>query len=81
MNYLDVLFYYVGYFKKQGFSMEITLDKTMYNGFIKEYEGATLMHCELNPSIRYTEFTTVVRRQKELMMRLVQKKHEQLRVT
>lgn len=60
--------------------MEITLDKGMYNGFIKEYEGATLMHCELNSSIRYTEFTAVVRRQKELMMRLVQKKYDQLKV-
>ena len=60
--------------------MDITVSKNIYTGFIKEYEGATLMHCELNPSIRYTEFTTVVRLQKEILMRLVQKKYEKLKV-
>lgn len=70
-----------GYFKKQGFSMDITVQKPMYTGFIKEYEGATLMHCELNPSIRYTEFTTVVRRQKQIMMKIVKKKYEELHVS
>lgn len=70
----------IGYFKKQGFSMEITVAKSFYAGFIKEYEGATLMHCELNPSIRYTEFTAVVRRQKEIMLRLVQKRKAELKV-
>ncbi|ODM93034.1 Histone acetyltransferase KAT2B [Orchesella cincta] len=68
----------IGYFKKQGFSMEITVSRSMYSGFIKEYEGATLMHCELNPCIRYTEFTTVVRRQKQIMMKIVKRKYEDL---
>lgn len=61
--------------------MEITVQKTMYSGFIKEYEGATLMHCELNPNIRYTDFTTVVRRQKQIMMKIVKRKYEELQVT
>lgn len=61
--------------------MDITVQKPMYTGFIKEYEGATLMHCELNPSIRYTEFTTVVRRQKQIMMKIVKKKYEELHVS
>jgi histone acetyltransferase len=60
--------------------MDITVSKSIYTGFIKEYEGATLMHCELNPAIRYTEFTAVVRRQKQLMMRLVQKKYDEIKV-
>lgn len=57
---------YIGYFKKQGFSKEIKMPKPQYNGYIKDYEGATLMHCELNPRIVYTEFTAVVRKQKEV---------------
>ena len=39
----------IGYFKKQGFSMQISLPKQQHQGYIKEYEGATLMGCELHP--------------------------------
>lgn len=33
----------IGYFKKQGFSKDIKLAKAIYQGYIKDYEGATLM--------------------------------------
>ncbi|KAI7890296.1 uncharacterized protein EV154DRAFT_422145 [Mucor mucedo] len=36
--------YAVGYFKKQGFTTEITLDKRKWVGYIKDYEGGTIMH-------------------------------------
>ena len=54
----------------KGFSKEITLAKEKYGGYIKEYEGATLMGCELNPRIMYTEFTQIIKRQKEVRRRL-----------
>jgi len=69
----------VGYFKKQGFSKDLKLPKSVYAGYIKDYEGATLMGCELNPKIVYVEFTAVVRRQKEILKKLVEKKQEQIR--
>ena len=69
----------VGYFKKQGFSKDLKLTKSIYTGYIKEYEGATLMGCELNPKIVYVEFTNVVRKQKEILKKLVEKKQEQIR--
>ena len=69
----------MGYFKKQGFSKDLKLPKSVYAGFIKEYEGATLMGCELNPKIVYVEFTAVVRKQKEILKKLVVKKQEQIR--
>ena len=50
----------------KGFSNEIKLARERYLGFIKEYEGATLMGCELNPNIVYTEFSQIIRRQKEV---------------
>uniref|UniRef100_A0A0N5AJE3 histone acetyltransferase n=1 Tax=Syphacia muris TaxID=451379 RepID=A0A0N5AJE3_9BILA len=46
----------IGYFKKQGFSMNICLPKERYFGYIKDYEGATLMECQLHPKIIYSEF-------------------------
>lgn len=69
----------VGYFKKQGFSKDLKLPKAVYGGYIKDYEGATLMGCELNPKIVYVEFTAVVRRQKEILKKLVERKQEQIR--
>lgn len=42
------------------------LPRSVHQGFIKDYDGATLMHCQLNPRIVYTEFTSVVRKAKEV---------------
>ena len=50
----------------QGFSKEIKLPKSAYLGYIKDYEGATLMGCELNAKICYTEFSKTIRKQKEV---------------
>jgi len=36
--------YAIGYFKKQGFSKDVVLDKSVWMGYIKDYEGATVMH-------------------------------------
>lgn len=49
----------------QGFSKDIKVPKAKYVGYIKDYEGATLMGCELNPSIPYTEFSVIIKKQKE----------------
>ncbi|XP_014226861.1 histone acetyltransferase KAT2B [Trichogramma pretiosum] len=68
----------IGYFKKQGFSKEIKLPKATYQGYIKDYEGAMLMHCELNSKIVYTEFTTVVRKQKEIIKQLIYKRQQEI---
>ena len=48
-------------------------------GYIKDYEGATLMGCELNSKIVYVEFTAVVRRQKEILKKLIEKKQAEIR--
>lgn len=50
----------------QGFSKDIKVPKSKYVGYIKDYEGATLMGCELNPSIPYTEFSVIIKKQKEV---------------
>jgi len=70
--------YAIGYFKKQGFSKEIKLSKSVYNGYIKDYEGATLMGCELNPRIIYTEFTAIIRKQKEIVKYLIEMKQKEI---
>ena len=58
-------------FVLQGFSKEIKIPKTKYVGYIKDYEGATLMGCELNPRIPYTEFSVIIKKQKEVRRWLI----------
>ncbi|XP_032668587.1 histone acetyltransferase KAT2A-like [Odontomachus brunneus] len=68
----------IGYFKKQGFSKDIKLPKSVYNGYIKYYVSAMLMHCELNAKIVYTEFTSVIRKQKEIVKKLIHQKQQEI---
>ncbi|KAH3674200.1 hypothetical protein WICMUC_003442 [Wickerhamomyces mucosus] len=56
--------YAIGYFKKQGFTKEITLDKQVWMGYIKDYEGGTLMQCSMLPRIRYLDSGKILLLQK-----------------
>nr|VZI40596.1 unnamed protein product [Spirometra erinaceieuropaei] len=67
-----------GYFRKQGFSREIRLPRQAYHGYIKEYEGATLMGCELYPNIVYTEFSEILNKQREIISRIIQRRRKAL---
>ncbi|KAK0509256.1 hypothetical protein JMJ35_008627 [Cladonia borealis] len=57
--------YAIGYFKKQGFTKEITLEKPLWMGYIKDYEGGTIMQCTMVPRIRYLEVGRMLLKQKE----------------
>jgi histone acetyltransferase len=39
--------YAIGYFKKQGFSKHVGIDRSVWAGYIKDYEGGTIMHVRL----------------------------------
>jgi len=70
--------YAIGYFKKQGFTKEITLDKPKWMGYIKDYEGGTIMQCTMIPRVRYLEAGRMLVKQKEAVMakiRSVSKSH------
>nr|XP_018908227.1 PREDICTED: histone acetyltransferase KAT2A [Bemisia tabaci]XP_018908228.1 PREDICTED: histone acetyltransferase KAT2A [Bemisia tabaci] len=69
--------YAIGYFKKQGFSKDIKLNRAVYQDLIKDYDGATLMHCQLNPKIVYTEFTSVIRKQREIIKYIIESRNSQ----
>ncbi|KAK9332737.1 hypothetical protein V1520DRAFT_324286 [Lipomyces starkeyi] len=60
--------YAIGYFKKQGFTKEISLDKSIWMGYIKDYEGGTLMQCSMIPRIRYLDGSNILLRQKAAIM-------------
>ena len=56
--------YAIGYFKKQGFTKDITLPKHVWMGYIKDYEGGTLMQCSMLPKIRYLDSNKILALQK-----------------
>ncbi|KAF2862028.1 histone acetyltransferase GCN5 [Piedraia hortae CBS 480.64] len=71
--------YAIGYFKKQGFTKEITLDRKKWMGYIKDYEGGTIMQCSMLPIVRYLEVGRMLLKQKAAVyakMRAVSKSHE-----
>jgi histone acetyltransferase len=55
----------VGYFKKQGFNdREIRMHPDRWVGYIKDYDGVTLVHCPIHHAVDYLRFTdTVLQRQ------------------
>ena len=71
--------YAIGYFKKQGFTKEISLDKPKWMGYIKDYEGGTIMQCSMLPKIRYLESGRLLLKQKAAVhakIRSVSKSYE-----
>ena len=63
--------YAIGYFKKQGFTKEITLPRKVWMGYIKDYEGGTLMQCSMLPRIRYLDSPKILSLQKAAILRKI----------
>lgn len=81
--------YALGYFRKQvtnqpksfasqGFSQRISMSKENWTGFIKDYEGGTLMECCISPHINYLQLSEtflVQRRRVHQALRLIKTLH------
>ncbi len=63
----------VGYFEKQGFTREITQDRERWSGYIKDYDGGTLMECLLHPKVSYTCLPDMIRRQRKALDERIQR--------
>ena len=50
----------VGYFKRQGFTLEIKLNPSIWKRCIKDYQGATLIHCRVDDEIDYLSIHEIV---------------------
>lgn len=70
--------YAIGYFKKQGFTKEINLDRSIWVGYIKDYEGGTLMQCSMIPRVEYLKVQDLLAAQREAIVskiRLMSRSH------
>lgn len=64
--------YAVGYFKKQGFTKDIsTFPREIWGGCIKDYDGGTLMLCTFIPRINYLETFETLRAHRESVLRKI----------
>lgn len=59
--------YAIGYFKKQGFTKIITMDKNRWYGYIKDYDGGTLMECKIHQKINYLKIKELITKQRQLV--------------
>ena len=57
----------IGYFKKQGFHMQMSMYPGRWKPHIKDYEGATVMECYINPNIDYLDIPAMVARQRKVV--------------
>ncbi|KAI9296448.1 putative histone acetyltransferase [Neoconidiobolus thromboides FSU 785] len=64
--------YAIGYFKKQGFTKEISLPEPIWMGYIKDYEGGTLMQCSMLPQMEYLDGNAILQLQKEIVNEKIQ---------
>lgn len=50
----------------QGFTKEITMDRERWHGYIKDYDGGTLMECHIHPKLPHTTLPVILRKQKQV---------------
>ncbi|KAK7005657.1 histone GCN5 superfamily [Favolaschia claudopus] len=63
--------YAVGYFEKQGFTKEITLERSRWAGYIKDYEGGTIMQCTMLRKVDYLNKPALIATQQEAVMQKI----------
>ena len=65
--------YAIGYFKKQGFTKTISMPRERWVGFIKDYDGGTLMECSINYRVNYLEIQSMLAKQRECVMEKIRR--------
>ena len=53
----------------QGFTKGTTSPKEMWYGYIKDYDGGTLMQCEIHDEVNYLDIPGMVRVQRKVRCR------------
>ena len=61
----------IEYFKKQGFSTKLRIPEEQYKGYIKHYDGGTIMDCYVNKKIDFKNISNIMKKQKEFLMNVV----------
>lgn len=66
----------LGYFKKQGFALDVSMPRSQYFGYIKDYDGGTLMECEIYAGIDYLRIRETLEAQKKAVEDELQRRYD-----
>jgi len=58
----------VNYFKKQGFQKQVTMTMRRWKGYIKDYNGATMMECRVDRHIDYLGTRRIAAQQRQHLL-------------
>jgi histone acetyltransferase len=61
----------LGFFLRQGFTREINFDPARWRGCIRDYEGATLIHCRILPDVDFLRIHDIIAEQKKLVVAML----------
>ncbi|KAG7393224.1 Histone acetyltransferase kat2b [Phytophthora pseudosyringae] len=66
--------YAIGYFKKQGFTKSVSMARPNWYGYIKDYDGGTLMECTIHTQINYLRITSMIHKQRKAIQDKIQER-------
>ncbi|KAG2781175.1 hypothetical protein JG687_00011792 [Phytophthora cactorum] len=66
--------YAIGYFKKQGFTKSVSMARPNWYGYIKDYDGGTLMECTIHTQINYLRITSMIHMQRKAIQDKIQER-------
>ncbi|GBG34383.1 Histone acetyltransferase GCN5 [Hondaea fermentalgiana] len=64
----------IGYFRKQGFTKTITMPRERWRGYIKDYDGGTLMECSINEYVDYLRIPEMIAAQRKFLFAKIKEK-------
>ena len=59
------------FFKKQGFNQKGYMPETRWKGYIKDYNGSTMMQCQIVKDVDYVNISDILRQQREAIIRRI----------
>eukprot|EP01032_Pedospumella_encystans_P008982 gene8982-10603_t len=68
--------YAIGYFQRQGFTKSISMPKERWMGYIKDYDGGTLMECYVHPNVDYLNVKGIVAKQRAFILQRLKERSE-----
>jgi histone acetyltransferase len=68
--------YAIGYFQKQGFSKNVVMPKERWVGYIKDYDGGTLMEAYIHQGMNYLNVPQVVAQQREFIYERIKQRSQ-----
>jgi histone acetyltransferase len=57
-----------GFFRKQGFNAEGYMPEARWKGYIKDYNGSTMMQCQIVNDVDYSNISQILQEQKETLI-------------